>query len=39
MKIYKNCEKKEIEKEIVMIFSCDKYEFDDINFQTGNKIE
>ena len=39
MKIYKNCEKKEIEKEIAMIFSCDKYEFDDINFQTGNKIE
>ena len=39
MKTYKNCEKKEIVKEIAMIFSYDKYEFDDINFQTGNKIE
>ena len=39
MKIYKNCEKKEIENEIALIFSCDKYEVDDINFQAGNKME
>ena len=39
MKIYKKCEKKETENEIAMIFSCDKNEVDDINFQTGNKIE
>ena len=26
MKIYKNCKRKEIENEIYMIFSCDKYD-------------
>ena len=51
MKIYKNCKRKEIENEIYMIFSCDKYdkiwkkpfkdlnEVDNIKLQIGNKIE
>ena len=51
MKIYKNYKKKEIENEIYMIFSCDKYdniwkkpfkdlnEVDNIKLQIGNKIE
>ena len=50
MKICKNCEKKETENEIHVIYSCNKYdniqrkEFNDINevdnikFQTGNKV-
>ena len=51
MKICKNCEKKEIENEIHIIFSCNKYdnirkkafnninEVDNIKLQIGNKIE
>ena len=51
MKIYKNCKRKEIENEIYMIFSCDKYdkiwkktfkdlnEVDNIKLQIGNKLE
>ena len=51
MKICKNCEKKETEDEIRIIFSCNKYDnirkkaFNDINkvvnikLQIGNKIE
>ena len=50
-KICKNCEKKEIEDEIHIIFSCNKYDniwrktFNDINkvdnikLQIGNKVE
>ena len=51
MKICKNCEKKEIENEIHIIFSCNKYdnirkkafnninEVDNIKLQIGNKTE
>lgn len=47
MKIYINCEKKVIENEIEIIFSCDKYDnipmkpskVDEINFQTENETE
>ena len=47
MKIYINCEKKVIENEIEIIFSCDKYDnipmkpsnVDQINFQTENETE
>ena len=51
MKICKNCEKKEIEDEIHIIFSCKKYdnirrrafnninEVDNIKLPTGNKVE
>ena len=51
MKIFKNCEKKEIENEIHIIFSCNKYgniqkkafndinEVDNIKLQIGNKLE
>ena len=51
MKVCKNCEKKETENEIHIIFSCNKYdniqrkafkdinELDDIKLQIGNKIE
>ena len=51
MKICKNCQKKEVENEIDMILSCDKYDnirrkafidikkVNDFNFQTGNKTE
>ena len=51
IKICKKCEKKEIENEIHIIFSCNKYdsirrkvfndinEVDDIKLQIGNKIE
>ena len=51
MKICKNCEKKEIENEIHIIFSCNKYdkfrrkavngwnEVDNIKLQIGNKVE
>ena len=51
MKICKNCEKKEIENEIHIIVSCNKYDiirrkaFNDINdvdnlrLQIGNKVE
>ena len=50
MNICKNIQKKEIENEIDMLFSCDKYdnirrkafndinEVDHINFQTGSKV-
>ena len=51
MKICKNCEKKEIENEIHIIFSCNRYnniqrkafndiyEVDNIKLQIGNKVE
>ena len=51
MKIFKDCEKKEIEDEIHKIFSCNKHdnirrkefhdinEVDDIKFPIGNKVE
>ena len=51
MKICKNCEKKEKEDEIHIIFSCNKYdniwrkafndinEVDNIKLQIGNKVE
>ena len=51
MKTYKNCEKKEIENEIHLNFSCNKYdnirrtavndvnEVDIIKLQIGNKVE
>ena len=51
MKICKKCEKKEIENEIHIIFSCNKYanfrrkafndinEVDNIKLQIGNKLE
>ena len=51
IKICKKCEKREIENEIHIIFSCNKYdsirrkvfndinEVDDIKLQIGNKIE
>ena len=51
MRICKNCEKKETEDEIHIIFSCNKYDnirrkaFNDINkednikWQIGNKVE
>ena len=51
MKISKSCEKKEIEDEIQIIFSCNKYnniwrkafnginEVDNIKLQIGNKVE
>ena len=51
MKICKNCEKKEIENEIYIIFSCSKSnnirrkafndmnEVDNIKLQIGNKVE
>ena len=51
MKISKSCEKKEIEDEIHIIFSCNKYnniwrkafnginEVDNIKLQIGNKVE
>ena len=51
MRIWKNCKKKEIENEIPIIFSCNKYDsirrkaFNDINqvdnirLQIGNKVE
>ena len=51
MNIYKNCEKKEIEDEIRIIFSCNEYdnirrkalskiqEVDKIKLQIGNKAE
>ena len=51
MKICQNCEKKEIENEIHIVFSCNKYnnirrkafndinEVDNIKLQIGNKVE
>ena len=51
MKICKYCEKKEIENEIYIIFSCNKYDkirskvinningVDNIKLQIGNKVE
>ena len=51
MKIWKNFEKKEIENEIHIIFSCNKYdnirrkafsditEVDNIKLQIGNKVQ